>query len=281
MIFPQRIIEIANMIPEKSYVADVGADHGLLELYLLTHKNFVFTLAIENKKGPYEILKENLIAFKQIRLSLSDGLTAVDTTIDTIVLAGMGGYNICSILSKYPKKVKQVNRIIVDPHKDIDVVRETIINYGFDIELEKIVLENNKYYNLISFIRNDNHRTYSDLELKFGYKEQSLLGSLVYLGNCYSGREVTLAQTFLKLGAEAVIANSHTIQAHYNSCMEYTTIKYLTILNPETNKTYTLYEALCKAKEIYGKTDQDHYQMAAGSEPMIFGNPNFCLSSFN
>lgn len=170
MIFPQRITEIANMIPEQSHVADIGADHGLLELYLLTRKNNVFVLAIENKKGPYEILRENLIAFSQIRLSLSDGLTAVDPSIDTIVLAGMGGYNICSILSRYPKKVRQAKRIIVDPHKDIDVVRKTIVDYGFDIELEKIVLENGKYYNLISFIRNDNHKTYSYLELKYGYK---------------------------------------------------------------------------------------------------------------
>ena len=107
-----------------------------------------------------------------------------------------------------------------------------------------------------------------------------LTGSLIYLGNCYSGRDVTFAQSFLNKGAAAVVGNSHTTQALYNSCVEYTTIKYLGIINPETNKTYTLYEALQKAKEIYGKNDKEHEPVAHGSEPFIFGNPNFCLSEF-
>ena len=107
-----------------------------------------------------------------------------------------------------------------------------------------------------------------------------LTGSLIYLGNCLSGRDVSFAQAFLNKGASAVIGNSHTTQAFYNSCIEYTTIKYLGIINPNTKKTYTLYEALCKAKEIYGKNDKAHEPYACGSEPFIFGDPNFCLSDF-
>ncbi|MCQ3914421.1 MAG: hypothetical protein MJ201_01200 [Mycoplasmoidaceae bacterium] len=103
-------------------------------------------------------------------------------------------------------------------------------------------------------------------------------GSIVYLGNCFSGREVTFAQTFLNKGAEAVIGNSDTIQVAYNSLIEYTTIKKLGEINKKTKKPYTLYEALEYAKSIYGKTDKEKYSAANGAEPILFGNPNFRLS---
>ena len=105
-----------------------------------------------------------------------------------------------------------------------------------------------------------------------------LTGSIVYLGNCHSGHEVTLAQTFLNKGAEAVIGNSDTIQVAYNSLIEYTTIKKLGEINKDTNKLYTIYEALEYAKSIYGKNDAEKDPYAAGAEPLLFGNPNFRLS---
>ena len=105
-----------------------------------------------------------------------------------------------------------------------------------------------------------------------------LSGSIVYLGNCYSGREVTFAQAFLNKGAEAVIGNSDTIQVAYNSLMEYTTIKKLGEINPDTNLPYTIYEALEYAKSIYGKNDKEKYPAARGAEPLLFGNPNFRIS---
>lgn len=106
-----------------------------------------------------------------------------------------------------------------------------------------------------------------------------LTGSIVYLGNCYSARECTFAQSFLKKGAAAVIGNSHTTQTIYNSLIEYTTIKTLIQINPQTGKLYTIYEALSKAKSIYGKTDAEKKPIACGSEPTIFGNPYFSLDA--
>lgn len=105
-----------------------------------------------------------------------------------------------------------------------------------------------------------------------------LTGSIVYLGNCHSGHEVTLAQAFLNKGAEAVIGNSDTIQVAYNSLIEYTTIKKLGEINKDTNKLYTIYEALEYAKSIYGKNDAEKHSSALGAEPLLFGNPNFRIS---
>lgn len=170
MIIPLRIKTIANFIDHGEKVADVGADHGLLEIYLLAKFTDVRVIAIENKKGPYENLKNNLIAFKNIRLSYSDGLTAMDRETTTIVLAGMGGLNIKKILDVYPLKTKKAKKIIIDAHRDGDIARETIINYSFRIKCEKIVYEQGKYYVISVFEKADKIPEYSKDELCFGYK---------------------------------------------------------------------------------------------------------------
>ena len=165
-----RIRAIGSFIDSGEKVADVGADHGYLELYLLAKHSDIFVTAIENKRGPYSILDNTLRGFKNIKLSLSDGLTAVDKTITTLVLAGMGGLNIKNILDRRSDKLVNIQKVIVDAHRDIDVVRRTLIGYGFKISKEQIVFEDKKYYDIIKFIKTDNHYLYSEDELDFGYR---------------------------------------------------------------------------------------------------------------
>ena len=126
MVISKRIKTIGNFIEESDIVADIGADHGLLELYLIAKYENIHITAIENKKGPYDILDRSLRGFKNIRLSLSDGLTAVDRKTNTAILAWMGWLNIKKILEKNPSKVQQLQKIIIDAHRDQDIARKTI-----------------------------------------------------------------------------------------------------------------------------------------------------------
>ncbi|MBQ0008946.1 MAG: SAM-dependent methyltransferase [Firmicutes bacterium] len=169
MQIPKRLEVIGELIHEGAYVADIGADHGLLERYIANHLKDYHILAVENKKGPMSALSAATKDLPNVILSLSDGIEAVNEQYDTIVLAGMGGDNIISILSKYPEKVKTVKNIIVDAHSFIPKVRRTLVDFGFDIEVEKLVLEAGVYYNVISFKRNSNQQNYSQDELEFGY----------------------------------------------------------------------------------------------------------------
>lgn len=170
MFLPLRLKTIGDLINPGEKVADVGADHGLLELYLIGRNKGIEVIAIENKRGPYNNLKNNIGALKAVRISLSSGLKSVDETVTTIVLAGMGGLNIKSILGERPEKLVDVQKIIIDAHRDIDVARKTIVNYGFKIAQEIIVFEEEKFYVITSFERDEKHKTYSVDELEFGYK---------------------------------------------------------------------------------------------------------------
>lgn len=171
MQVPLRLRTIAKFIEPGEKVADVGADHGLLELLLISRNSDNEIVAIENKKGPYEILKENLIGIKNIRLSLSDGLTAVDKNVNTVVIAGMGGINIVNILKEYPDKVSKLNKIIVDPHRDNELVRTYLTKeMRFTITHEKIVKENDKFYIITVFENRAKKIDYSKNSLEFGHK---------------------------------------------------------------------------------------------------------------
>lgn len=211
--------------------------------------------------GAGNILKESIpnITYKNENISK-------DEVISSNILSKLGKNQII-LLESHGSCVR-----FYDNENDMHSVIWTGQDYDFDKEESDpdyydLNLVNAEYNEAIS---------YAFIEKYVG----DLTGSLVYLGCCFSAREVTLAQTFLAKGAEAVVGNTHNTQGQYNSLIEYTTIKYLAEINPETNKTYTLYEAMCIAKEKYGKKDTEKYPSAAGSEPIIFGNPYFCLSEF-
>ena len=170
MHLPLRLKTIGDLIKTGEKVADIGADHGLLELYLIATHPGIELVAIENKIGPYKNLQNTVSCLKNVRLSLSDGLCAVDKDVTTVVLAGMGGLNIKNIIEANPLKLKRVNKIIVDAHRDQDIARKVIIAQGYKINQEIIVYEENKYYVIGEFIKEEIVPQYSEDELEFGYK---------------------------------------------------------------------------------------------------------------
>ena len=102
-----------------------------------------------------------------ITASFSDGIEAIPEEITTLILAGMGGTNIIDILKKDQLKLKNIKTIIVDAHSCIPKLRAEISKLGFIISDEKIIKEDNIYYEIIKFIR-AGIATYGENDLEFG-----------------------------------------------------------------------------------------------------------------
>ena len=79
----------------------------------------------------------------------------------------MGGDLIINILKKHPEKLKLISTIVVDAHGAVAKVREEISQMGFAIAEEKMIKEDDKYYEIIKFIKAD-IASYSDQDLEFG-----------------------------------------------------------------------------------------------------------------
>ena len=174
MLIPLRIKAIGDLLESSDKIADIGADHGLLEIYLAEKYEFIHITAIENKKGPFAILKENLQGLEGIKLSLSDGLDEVSNE-DTLVLAGMGGINIINIISRNENKLINIKKIVIDAHRDISLARKYIVNLSYKIASEEIVYEKGKYYVVSKFIKSSHIPSYSDDELDFGFVSEDKL----------------------------------------------------------------------------------------------------------
>ena len=164
-----RLQTIYKMVP-KGVAADVGADHGKLMIALFEGGIVSHGYAIENKKGPYnrlvKALSEKGIENDIIPL-FSDGIKDLPSTVHTVIIAGMGGSLIIDILKKYPNKTKQIDTLIVDAHNAIPKVREEVSKMGFVIADEKMVREDDIFYEIIKFVRAD-VAFYGENDIEFG-----------------------------------------------------------------------------------------------------------------
>ena len=208
MNLPLRLKTIGDFIEDGEKVADVGADHGLLELYLLGKYPQMEIVAIDNKVGPYKNLQATLGCFKNVRLSLSDGLTSVDKDCTTLVLAGMGGLNIQKILKDNPQKLDKITKIITDAHRDPNVSRKTIVLLGYKINKEILVYEEEKFYVISEFIKSNEKIEYSDDVYEFGYE-------------IYNDKLWPSYKEYLKEKNEKVIANCRKIKRLQDKVLQY------------------------------------------------------------
>ena len=164
-----RLQAIHDMLP-KGVIADIGSDHGKLMIALFKSGKLIKGYAVENKKGPYQRLVKTLEEAELIDKIVplfSDGIKDIPPEVKHLVLAGMGGDLIVDILKKHPEKLKLISTIVVDAHGAVAKVREEVSQMGFAIAEEKMIKEDDKYYEIIKFIRAD-IASYSDQDLEFG-----------------------------------------------------------------------------------------------------------------
>ena len=165
----ERLSTIYKMVP-KGVAADIGADHGKLIIALFEGGIISHGYAVENKKGPYnrlvKALKEKGLLEDIIPL-FSDGIKDLPNMVHTVIIAGMGGNLIVNILKKYPAKTKQIDTLIIDAHNAIPKVREEVCKLGFVIADEKMVREDDIFYEIIKFVRAD-VASYGENDIEFG-----------------------------------------------------------------------------------------------------------------
>lgn len=167
MTISKRLKEIVALVPfDARFIADIGADHGYVSDELLKTRKDIRIYACDNKKNPFMLLKSRLAPYKNAFVALKDGLNDLPLEVDTIIIAGMGGETIVSILKEGEKYLKQIKYLIVSPHNDIYNVRKIVNTYDFKLKEELFIFDNMKYYDLSLYERG--FEELSEKELKFG-----------------------------------------------------------------------------------------------------------------
>ena len=162
-----RIDTIIKYIDLDDRVVDIGCDHALVPKKLAIKgipsiASDINESIINKRKGEDH---SPLITFK-----VSDGLKNIDdNSYDTVITSGMGSNLIYDIISKSSLRFK---KLITVSNKDYYELRKNITSLGFIIDKEEIIYENNKFYNLIVFIKGN--KNYSNEELLLGVNHQNI-----------------------------------------------------------------------------------------------------------
>ena len=159
----KRLNAISDFIYPYRRIADIGSDHGYLIKIAFDNHLIDYAYAIDNKKGPINSCKNNLKEYKNVSYFLSDGLDDVDESIDCVIIAGMGGMLIISILEKNKDKLKNIKRLILQANRDEYLLRKYLVENGFYIQDEKIIKEDNKYYEIDCFEKGYEEYDFNDL----------------------------------------------------------------------------------------------------------------------
>lgn len=146
-----RLQAIADQIPQGSRVADVGTDHGYLPVWLLLNGRINHAIAADLREGPLNRAKETAQRFgtaERMSFRLCDGLSAISPEeADTVVIAGMGGETIASILRAAPW-TKEGVYLLLQPMTGFAELRQWLQNNGYAIIHEHITREGRRLYSI-------------------------------------------------------------------------------------------------------------------------------------
>jgi tRNA (adenine22-N1)-methyltransferase len=148
----KRLQEVAKFVPVGTKAADIGADHGKLLVFLAEQEIITSGIAGEVNKGPWKnatdfVHKKGLQ--KRIDVRLGNGLGVINEDVDVIVIAGMGGTLITSILETGKAKLEGVRRLILQPNIGENRVRIWLDENNWRLVDEEIVVEDDIYYEIL------------------------------------------------------------------------------------------------------------------------------------
>ena len=148
-----RLQTIANQITQGARIADVGTDHGYLPAWLLQKGRIDSAIASDLREGPLNRSRETAQRFGvegRISFRLCDGLTAIHPDeVDTVVIAGMGGETIASILGAAPW-TKESSLLLLQPMTGFVELRRWLQSNGYQIMQEHIACEGKKLYTIFA-----------------------------------------------------------------------------------------------------------------------------------
>lgn len=166
-----RLIRVAELVPEGSRLADVGTDHGYVPIWLLEKGIIPSAIAMDVNRGPLLRARENRDRYgyqKVMELRLSNGLEKLRPgEADTVLIAGMGGPLMIQILEDGRENSQGVSAWVLQPQSEIPSVRRYLITHGFNIVDEIMLIDEGKYYMAMKALPGE-AEPWEDVEYLFG-----------------------------------------------------------------------------------------------------------------
>ena len=164
-----RLKSLVKYIDKSDSVIDIGCDHALLDIYLI--KNNIIDKCIVSDisnnaldQGIENIKKYNLSNLIETRCGNGLEVLTANDNIDTVIISGMGTSTILSILNN--PYLRNVKKLIIQSNNDYYLLRKEVIKLGFIISDEEVIVDKDKLYINIVFVRGNKY--YRKEELLYG-----------------------------------------------------------------------------------------------------------------
>ena len=167
----KRLQQVADTVKKSNIIADIGTDHAYIPIYLVKKGIAERAVAADISAGSCKKAQLNInnnYLSNLINVRCGNGLEVIDKSesIDTIIIAGMGGLMTISVLESNKEIVNKAKQLVLQPQRDIDKVRRYIHSIGFKIKNENMLIDGDKFYNIIDGEKGTEE--YSDIEYLFG-----------------------------------------------------------------------------------------------------------------
>ena len=150
---PARLQAIASYIEKDAAVADVGTDHGLLPVYLALNSAARSVIASDKSANSLKSAICNADKYgvtDLIKFIAADGLAGVsEQDADTIVVAGVGGETIITILEGAPWTKNPGIKLILQPQTKIEELRRWICECGYVIRDTALARDRGRVYTVV------------------------------------------------------------------------------------------------------------------------------------
>lgn len=172
MNIPLRLLSVAKEVIPGKPMADIGSDHALLPIYLISEEICPFVICGEFKDGPYARTNQAVTLHglgESIEVRQGDGFEVLTSSeVATVVLAGMGGNTIIDILQRSLVKARSFDRLVLQPMNAIPELRALVNRWGWKIEKETVVWDGDYYINISVAPRIWEEYHFTRMELEYG-----------------------------------------------------------------------------------------------------------------
>ena len=155
IILSPRLQCCASHITGSQRVADIGCDHGYLDIHLLQTGAACAVIAADVNEGPLQSAVRNAEKYgvsDKRRFYLSDGARNIPRDFDTLVCAGMGADTMIHILESAPWLRKEQYRMILQCQTKTHLLRRYLSENRWFIRDEDVLQDGKFLYTVMDVI---------------------------------------------------------------------------------------------------------------------------------
>ncbi len=149
----RRLAQLAAMMPEVAWAADIGTDHAKLLALLIQQNKIQRGLGVEVVEGPWQTALKNVAALglsDVIEIRKGDGLAPLRPgEVQAVIIAGMGGKTMTGILSRSPEVFQSLQWLLLQPMSQAGDLRIYLQKNGWKIMQEDLIEERDIIYPIL------------------------------------------------------------------------------------------------------------------------------------